>query len=79
MCGNSARTAVFPPHMAPMPCRVRHEAGEALGAIGMTSCVEPLKAHQDDASLEVRSATTCCRVHLHNDTTLDAVPGQCSG
>lgn len=33
--------------------RVRHEAAEALGAIGQSSCVEPLEAHQSSASLEV--------------------------
>lgn len=34
--------------------RVRHEAGEALGAIGTEECLEPLRLHVDDAVLEVR-------------------------
>ena len=33
--------------------RVRHEAGEALGAIGNTECVAQLRKHQDDPCLEV--------------------------
>ena len=41
------------PDVTPVSCRVRHEAAEALGAIGLTSCVEPLTAHRDDSSLEV--------------------------
>lgn len=36
---------------------VRHEAGEALGAIGTENCLIPLKQHQYDACLEV--AQTC--------------------
>jgi hypothetical protein len=38
-------------------CRVRHEAGEALGAIGTEACLVPLKEHQSDEVLEV--AETC--------------------
>ena len=38
-------------------CRVRHEAGEALGAIGGAHCLELLRAHQADPCLEV--AQTC--------------------
>lgn len=36
---------------------VRHEAGEALGAIGTAECLNHLRDHQDDACLEV--AQTC--------------------
>jgi deoxyhypusine monooxygenase len=36
---------------------VRHEAGEALGAIGKESCLAPLRQHVDDQCLEV--AQTC--------------------
>mmetsp|Transcript_44380 Transcript_44380/g.112288 ORF Transcript_44380/g.112288 Transcript_44380/m.112288 type:complete len:324 (-) Transcript_44380:107-1078(-) len=36
---------------------VRHEAGEALGAIGTEQCLAPLRAHQEDACPEV--AETC--------------------
>jgi deoxyhypusine monooxygenase len=36
---------------------VRHEAGEALGAIGKESCLPPLREHVDDQCLEV--AQTC--------------------
>ena len=34
-------------------CRVRHEAGEALGAIGNSDCIAHLERHQQDACLEV--------------------------
>ncbi len=37
--------------------RVRHEAGEALGAIGGPECLQLLEAHEDDPCLEV--AQTC--------------------
>lgn len=40
-----------------MLCRVRHEAGEALGAIGTEECLVPLQQHLDDACPEV--AHTC--------------------
>jgi deoxyhypusine monooxygenase len=33
---------------------VRHEAGEALGAIGTEECLQPIRAHVDDAVQEVR-------------------------
>lgn len=36
---------------------VRHEAGEALGAIGTEECLVPLREHLDDSVLEV--AETC--------------------
>ena len=36
---------------------VRHEAGEALGAIGKEECLVPLREHENDACLEV--AQTC--------------------
>jgi deoxyhypusine monooxygenase len=36
---------------------VRHEAGEALGAIASPACLAPLRAHAGDACLEV--AQTC--------------------
>ncbi|KAG2501308.1 hypothetical protein HYH03_001106 [Edaphochlamys debaryana] len=36
---------------------VRHEAGEALGAIGTEECLAPLREHLEDAVLEV--AETC--------------------
>ena len=38
-------------------CRVRHEAGEALGAIGSAQCLQLLRVHQTDPCLEV--AQTC--------------------
>ncbi len=34
-------------------CRVRHEAGEALGAIGTEECLVPLREHLNDDVLEV--------------------------
>ena len=34
-------------------CRVRHEAGEALGASGNSDCIAHLERHQQDACLEV--------------------------
>lgn len=37
--------------------QVRHEAGEALGAIGTPDCIEPLRQHEHDDVLEV--AETC--------------------
>jgi hypothetical protein len=37
--------------------RVRHEAGEALGAIGTEECLRPLREHQDDSVLEVRATS----------------------
>ena len=33
-------------------CRVRHEAGEALGAIGNSDCIAHLERHQQDSCLE---------------------------
>lgn len=36
---------------------VRHEAGEALGAIGTPDCIDPLREHEHDAVREV--AETC--------------------
>lgn len=36
---------------------MRHEAGEALGAIATDSCMDPLKQHEHDPCLEV--AQTC--------------------
>lgn len=42
---------------AMMVCRVRHEAGEALGAIGTQECFAPLRGHQEDPCMEV--AQTC--------------------
>jgi deoxyhypusine monooxygenase len=36
---------------------VRHEAAEALGAIGTEDCLHPLRTHEDDPCLEV--AQTC--------------------
>jgi deoxyhypusine monooxygenase len=40
---------------------VRHEAAEALGAIATPRCLEPLRAHVDDESQEVRET---CRLAL---------------
>lgn len=37
-------------------CRVRHEAGEALGAIGTEECLQPLREHVNDSVQEVRGA-----------------------
>lgn len=42
---------------SPIARQVRHEAGEALGAIGTPDCLEPLRQHEHDAVLEV--AETC--------------------
>lgn len=50
-------TTHTPSHPPSRPYRVRHEAGEALGAIGTPTCLEPLRQHVDDACLEV--AQTC--------------------
>ena len=36
---------------------MRHEAGEALGAIGRPECLDALRAHASDAAQEV--AETC--------------------
>lgn len=44
------------PHATPPP-RVRHEAGEALGAIGRPECLAALRAHAQDPAQEV--AETC--------------------
>lgn len=43
--------------LRPSPCRVRHEAGEALGAIGTEECLAPLREHVADPCQEV--AHTC--------------------
>lgn len=48
---------------------VRHEAGEALGAIGKELCLAPLREHVDDQCLEV--AQTCQlalqRIEYHSE------------
>lgn len=41
--------------------RVRHEAGEALGAIGTEQCLQPLREHQQDAVQEVRGSSSSSR------------------
>ena len=47
-----------PPHPTPpLAWQVRHEAGEALGAIGTPECLEPLREHLNDPVPEV--AHTC--------------------
>lgn len=53
-CCSQRLTGALPP---PLPPRVRHEAGEALGAIGTPACLQPLHDHQADPCLEV--AQTC--------------------
>ena len=58
-------------------CRVRHEAGEALGAIGTPPCLEPLKQYVDDECLEL--AQTCQlalqRIEYHNAHDASTVAG----
>lgn len=54
---------------------VRHEAGEALGAIGIDDCLTPLRKHAHDAMPEVRE--TCLLAlkrieHLQNATGVQA-------
>ena len=47
-------TPYSPPPSLPLPLsRVRHEAGEALGAIGTPECLTPLMQSADDPVLEV--------------------------
>ena len=48
-------------------CRVRHEAGEALGAIGTTACLKELQQYVQDSCLEVcvASAEQTC-IHVVN-------------
>ena len=41
---------------APASSRVRHEAGEALGAICTDECLPPLLQHKQDATLEASRA-----------------------
>lgn len=50
--------------------RVRHEAGEALGAIGTPACLKELQQYQEDPCLEVsltytmQTSTICPRRQL---------------
>ena len=59
--------------------RVRHEAGEALGAIGTAECYELLRSYQDDACLEV--AQTCQlalqRIQHFSQAARPMPPGLC--
>jgi hypothetical protein len=48
---------------------VRHEAGEALGAIGRPECLAALRAHADDAAPEVAET---CRLALQRIEWLQA-------
>ena len=69
--------------------RVRHEAGEALGAIGTPECLQLLERYQEDPCLEV--AQTCQlalqRIQYHNrlqnpassSTKQPATPGTAQG
>ena len=65
-CYFRAPAVYWLPWLAPMPAcaaaacrarRVRHEAGEALGAIGTEECLAPLREHLRDPCAEV--AHTC--------------------
>ncbi|PNH10223.1 Deoxyhypusine hydroxylase [Tetrabaena socialis] len=51
---------------------VRHEAGEALGAIGTEQCLVPLRQHLEDAVLEVAET---CQLALQRIEWLQANPG----
>lgn len=48
--------------------RVRHEAGEALGAIGKPECLAPLLQHADDSVLEVCACQGLPHIMNHNTT-----------
>lgn len=53
--------------------RVRHEAGEALGAIGTATCLKELQQYLQDPCLEVRLHSTSVRMLIEPsllDTTL---------
>lgn len=51
-----------------MGCRVRHEAGEALGAIGKPECLAPLLQHADDSVLEVCACQGMLQSTIHSTT-----------
>jgi hypothetical protein len=42
--------------------RVRHEAAEALGAIGTDKCECMLRQYEDDDTLEVRHCSCHCKL-----------------
>ena len=44
--------------------RVRHEAGEALGAIGTATCLKELQQYLQDPCLEVRLHSTSVRMFV---------------
>ena len=50
-------------------CRVRHEAGEALGAIGTPECLEQLKLHISDPCLEVGCRSVLSVEPAHHQAT----------
>lgn len=52
---------------------VRHEAGEALGAIGTPECIEPLRQHEQDAVLEVAET---CQLALQRIRFFESVEGK---
>jgi HEAT repeat protein len=49
--------------------RVRHEAGEALGAIGLPDCLDALREHQQDPVQEVRQGKQSPTLAAHVVTT----------
>ena len=49
-------------------CRVRHEAGEALGAIGSPECMAQLRKHQHDSCLEVLCIYLCMCIARYSTT-----------
>ena len=51
-------------------CRVRHEAGEALGAIGNSDCITHLERHQQDPCLEA-SYSCVLSLFCKDDATRD--------
>lgn len=56
-------------HEHPM---VRHEAGEALGAICKEDCIEPLKMYVSDASPEVRETCVLALQRIQNANEAEA-------
>ena len=63
------------------PCRVRHEAAEALGAINTPCCLQSLAQHQDDSCLEVPSDNlrmlSHAADHHHTSKGVWMTPSQC--
>lgn len=49
---------------------MRHEAGEALGAIGTPECIEHLRRHQNDGCLEARLSAQQLLLHILSTCSL---------